>query len=582
MRLDAERWRWIGLVAATLVALLVVLVLWQVARAAIALDRASALAPVMADQIAQGQVGEARDTLRSLTESTETARTMTDGPAVAVASWLPFLGDDVDAVRVLAASLDQVVVDALPSVVAVTDDIQLDTFSPQDGRIDLEAVRRAAPVVTQAREVLDEAGASIDRIEPDRLFGRLRVPVATVQRTMSVTREAAAAADVAGALMPGMLGGEEPRRYLLLVQNNAEVRTLGGIPGSFAVITVKDGRLRMREQGSATDLGQRREPVVAMTDEERPLFPDTMVRDLRNTTITPDFPRAAAISRSLAEEALGTPFDGVVTVDPVTLAYLLRGIGPVTLRDGLQLTAENAVDELLNGTYRRHPVDVEAQDAVFTNAARVIFDAFVSGEGDTQAILTALVRAATDNRVMLWSTDEAEQREISRTGVAGVPPGGARAPRVGVFLNDASRSKMQYYLQSSSRLQSVECLDEGRQSMSLRLQLRSTAPNTLPASITGTNPDVERGDQRLTVRVWAPAGGSITSLVVDGDRQTLVGGVLDDRQMAITDVTIAPGESVAVQATITSGPDQRARPVLTTTPGIAPMPNDVRVTSACA
>lgn len=580
----AREWRrrWWLLVAGTLLILLAVLFLWQLGRAAVALDRAGDASSALAAQVARGDVDGAQETLDQLSEDTDTARRRTDGLGWAVLARLPVVGDDVDAIRTVSRELDRVTVQALPAVVEVADEVGLDTFSPRDGRVNLAAVERTRPVVERTREVLEQAGAEIAAIEPDALFGRLRVPIRDVQRSMASARLAASAAQAAGDLLPTMLGGDGRRRYLLLIQNNAEVRSLGGIPGSFAVVNVNEGRMSMGRQGSALDVEQVKEPAVEMTRGEKSVFPDTLVRDLRNTTFSPDFPRAAEIAKALTDDALGTSFDGVVAVDPGTLSHLLKGLGPITLDDGLELTAENVVDELLNGTYRRHAEDVVAQDDVFADAARRIFDAFVAGDGDVHTVLEGLVRASSENRVLLWSAHEGEQERIRTTGVAGVPPGGEDTPGVGVFLNDAAGGKMQYYLQTSHQLRSVRCLDDDQQELTLQTQLRSTAPERgLPLSITGTNPDVERGHQRLNVRIVAPEGGRIESLTLDGDPQLVVGGDLDGRQVAIVPVTLEPGDSVGLTATVLSSTGQRERAVLSTTPGVEPAVNDVRVASAC-
>ncbi len=42
-------------------------------------------------------------------------------------------------------------------------------------------------------------------------------------------------------LLPAMLGADSQRRYLLMFQNNAEVRATGGIPGAVAVVTADRG-----------------------------------------------------------------------------------------------------------------------------------------------------------------------------------------------------------------------------------------------------------------------------------------------------------------------------------------------------
>ena len=65
--------------------------------------------------------------------------------------------------------------------------------------------------------------------------------------------------------MPSMLGANGTRRYLLLVQNNAEIRPTGGIAGSFAILKADKGKLSMGKQGSIQDLLPFADPVLPMT-----------------------------------------------------------------------------------------------------------------------------------------------------------------------------------------------------------------------------------------------------------------------------------------------------------------------------
>ena len=409
------------------------------------------------------------------------------------------------------------------------------------------------------------------------------MPVRRLQDVLTGAASAARVADTAATLLPDMLGAQERRRYLLLIQNNAEVRSLGGIPGSWAVIEADRGRVRMTEQGSAIDVPPVDDPRLAVPASQYGAVPVSAAEDLRNTTSVPDFPEAARFAGSLVGEATDTRFDGVVSVDPVTLGYLLQGLGPVTLGDGTRLTSENAVDELLNGVYRRYTTDPLAQDAVFEDAARSIFDAFVGGRGATQPVLEALVRAAVDNRVMVWSADRSEQRRIRTTGVSGVLSQDADRARVGVFVDDSKGSKLQYYLETSHTLTSSRCVDDRSQELTLRTRLSSVVPRSgLPVSITGFRlPGLSATDQRLSVRVVAPAGGVLQQVRLgDVDRQP-VGGRLGDRRVTVVPLTLRAGESVDLTVTMRTGDGQTDDPVLTSTPGIRAEPNDVRVRSAC-
>lgn len=583
-RYDRAGWVRLGLaLTGAVLTVCVVVLAWQGVRAAILLSRASDQSQLLLAQVAQGDADGARQTSAVLTDAAGRAHASTDGPLWAVFSHVPIVGDDVDAVRVVAREVDRVAVNAVPTIVDVTAQVGLDAFSPRDGRVDIANLEAVAPRLAGPREALERAARGVGEIEPQKVVGRLQAPVRRLQGSLTGAASAARIADTAATLLPDMLGGSERRRYLLLIQNNAEIRSLGGIPGSFAVIEADRGKVRMRAQGSAIDVPPNGRPRLTVPEDQLGAVPVTAATDLRNTTSVPDFPEAAAFASSLVAEELDTRFDGVVSVDPVTLGYLLQGLGPVTLEDGTRLTAENAVDELLNGVYRRYATDLLGQDAVFEDAARRIFDAFVDGQGATQPVLEALVQASVDNRVLVWSADESEQRRIRSTGVAGALAQTRDRAHVGVYVDDSLGSKLQYYLDTSSTLRSVRCVDERAQVLSLRTTLTSTVPDTaLPISITGLElPGLRPGDQRLSVRVVAPAGGVLERVRLGDTERTPSGGRIGDRRVTVVPVTLRPGESVDLEVQLRTGEGQTSDAVLTTTPGIEAGANDVRVRSAC-
>ncbi|KQY58387.1 hypothetical protein ASD11_01600 [Aeromicrobium sp. Root495] len=568
----------------TLLLLLLVFFVWQAARAAVALDRAREQSTTLLLQLAQGSTDDARSTAAQLRDSTADAHRHTSGPLWALGSHVPVVGDDIGAMRTVAAQLDLIAEEAVPPVVDVSQKIGIQTFTPRDGRIDLEALRTLRPALDRADEVLAEADRQLGSIDTGSLVGRLREPITRLRSDVATGAFAASAAHDAADLLPEMLGGEGTKRYLLVVQNNAEVRSTGGLPGSLSVITAKQGKLSMGKQGGTATIGIADKPVVKLTADEQSVFSTAMATDFRDANFTPDFPRAAQIVRAFADKAFDTTFDGVISVDPVTLGYLLDGVGPVLLDDGTQLTASSAVDELLHGVYLRYADDLAQQDRVFADAARSIFDAMVGGDADAQRVVEALVRSARENRVLVWSKDDSIEGAVRRTGLSGVLPGGRKNPAVGVYLNDSTGAKMQYYLESGSALRSIRCLDGDRQVLDLRTSLASSAPanaSRLPVSVTGRGTFFPRGVQGVNVRIFAPRGGSIDEISIDGKRQTVSGGTLDGRQVAVVPVRLKPGEDVAVSVRMTTAPGAPGRAVLSTTPGIQPAANDVSTRSAC-
>lgn len=556
---------------------------FNAAKAAIELDRASGTATTLQRQLASGDVKGARESAETLQQATSSARSRTGGVDWAVAERVPYFGDDLRALATVSEQLDKVSTDALPTVLKVAGDVSLKTFSPRDGKIDLAAVRKVRPAIEQSSGVLQEAEREIGAIDPDKLVGRVRAPVTQLQDRLEGTNRAAQAADVASRLLPDMLGGDGKRRYLLIIQNNAEIRTLGGIPGSIAVLEANKGKVRMTRQGSSGNVGIAGSPVVRLTRGERTVFSTDIGKDLRDSTSSPDFPRAASVADKLVARAFDTRFDGVVSVDPVVLSSLLRYIGAVEVQK-IPVTADNVVDGLLHGVYVAFDKNILQQDLFFQETARAIFDRFTSGQGDAVGVVRSLVASATDRRIMVWSKRPAEERIISTTGVSGELVRGGKAPQIGVYLSDAAGGKMQYYLNKSTTVRAVRCTDSGRQVIQVVTRLESGAPSrraTIPRSVAGLSPSLRRGDQRVNVRIFAPEDGTITGLQRDARAQTVVGGTYEGRPVAVVPVRLEPGQSTTIVATVESDAKQTGGPVLTTTPGINLTPTVTRIAGAC-
>lgn len=558
---------------------------FQASQASSSLRLASNQAQVLQTQIVAGDEEGAKATLSGLQESTDRARAKTDGPLWALGAKVPYFGKNVSAVRTVAVVADDLATDAMPPLVNLSAQVNLNAFSPRDGKVDLATIKKIRPSVIAAADALTQADDKLSGIDVSSLLVPIRGPVGTIQFKIASAQSAAVTSRSAARLMPSMLGAKSTRRYLLLIQNNAEVRPTGGIAGSFAILKAKKGRLSMGKQGSIQDLPRFKNPVVRMTADEKSVFSDNLVTDIRDVNTTPSFPRSAEIARAMVAKGLDVDVDGVISVDPIALSYILAGTGPVQLSDGTTLDQSNAVSVLLNGIYARYQ-DNDKQDDVFQSAARKIFDVVKSGRGDSRAVISALVSAANENRLTVWSSHETEQKEIAPTGLAGVVGGddGDR-PHVGVYLSDSASTKMEYYLGYTTLVSSGRCLPGDIQELSTSTELISNAPTDaakLSKFITGDGTFTPRGTMRITVRVYSPFEGGITDLRVDGDQRAVSAGRVDGRNIATATVTLKPGQKHTVTATMIAARGQRGDAVFSTTPGIESSPNDVVVKSACS
>jgi hypothetical protein len=571
-------------IVGVIVVLAALLFAWEAYRAANALQQADKQAGVLQQNIVNGDVDAARLSLKKLDASTSRAHNSSNGPLWWLGARVPILGRNVDAISTVARDLDRIVDDVLPGVVDVADKVRLETFRPKDGRVNLQEVAAAAPVLVKADEVLSEGDRDIRGIKVDGLVPGLRGPMKTLQSRFNRTAVAASAANDAAKLLPSMLAADgKKRRYLLLILNNAEIRSLGGMPGSTAVITAQNGKITMGKQGGIHDIKPLGKPALKLTKDEHAVFQSTIAEDMRDTAIHPDFPRAAQLAAAVVGKRLKVKFDGVVSVDPVALGYMLKGLGPVDVGDNLTINDLNAVSTLLNQVYVKYPIDIIKQDDVFENAARRIFDATVDGTGDSVAVIRSLVRGVTERRVMLWSRDPTDQKRIQNSGISGALDRGSKRPQVGVYVNDYTAAKMEYYLGMGTSLRSERCIDGDAQELRVTTTLSSRAPvnaSRLSLSIVGLGKYVTPGNMGLGVLILGPRGGTITSMTVDGQRAPVGGASLDGRPVAKVSRELPPGQTSIIVTTMTTAKHSPSDPELHTTPGVVPN-GDRSEASAC-
>jgi len=270
-------------------------------------------------------------------------------------------------------------------------------------------------------------------------------------------------------------------------------------------------------------------------------------------------------------------------MDPIALSYLLEATGPVEV-SGQQLTADNAVSLLLNERYLTEP-DAEAQDRFFALAARRVFDALSSGQADPGLLLDGLARAAEEDRALVWSDQDEEQQLLAPTSLSGVlPTDPAPSPSIGVYLNDGTGAKLDYYLDYQVDVRSTGCDDRGVQTLEVVVAMQSEAPANaadLPVSVIGPGFGTPAGTMRTNVLVYAPTGGEIGKATMTGERLISARLEHEGRQVAAQTIDLAPGDERVLTFSLTSGPQQPDRPDVRVTPGMPGSGGTTVSASAC-
>lgn len=528
-----------------------------------------------------GDDATTRDALDALRTHSAGAADRVESPVWSLMTKVPFFGDDARGVRVVSDVVSDLAHNGIGDLVETATD--LESLLPTNGRIDLARVESLQAPVAQGREALESAEERLAGEDPTGFVSRLKVEYRDLQSQISEAADVMAIADRTAQVLPPMLGSDGPKRYVLVIQNNAEIRATGGLPGAVSVIETDGGAVAMTQQIAGNSIPEQPKPLIPVTKEEQRVYGDHLWAWFLDANMTPDFPRTAELMRAHWELAQD-PIDGILSLDPVTLSYILEATGPVQVRD-VTLSSDTAVDELLHQVYLRYP-DPADQDVYFREVAQVIFQKVASGGASPTALMRALVKGTDEHRVYVHSFDESVQADLAGTPIAGeVPDEATDRPDVIVTMNDGTGAKMSYFLRYDVEVDATSCIN-GVQGLTAKVHLRSDAPAdaaTLPDYVTGGEDyGIPRGAQLVGVRIYSPIGGDITDLKINGQPEEDAFN-MDERGRKVQKLYVAmnPGDNVDLEWKLATGPDQTGSTDVTVTPSVVSGTSSSTAGSAC-
>lgn len=533
--------------------------------------------------IEAGDDARAQAALSALQDSAGAAHDHTGGLWWGALRITPYVGDDLGGVRAVSASLDEVAQNAAPALVGLDGEVE---GLIDDGQVDLDRLDVVAERVGRADRSVQKARAEVDDRDASGFLGPLRRPYVEYVDLITSVARGTEAARKASEVAPTMLGADGPRDYLLVFQNNAEIRSTGGLSGGWARLHTDAGKLVLAEQGNARGYDVSEKPIIPVTKQENAVYGDVIARFFQDPVIVPDFPRASQLFQAFyATDHPRQELDGVLTLDTVGLSYLLRGTGPVTV-DDYTLTPETVVQQMLNQVYLDID-DPDRQDDVFTDAASAIFTAATTDVTSPTELVKAVGDAVEERRLMIHSFEDDVQQVLDGTKVAGQLSGDdGSTPHVDVTVNDATGSKMSYYLDYDTDVRSRSCAD-GVQQLTGTMQLRQTIAQAdaakLPDYITGGGLlGVDVGSQQVQVRIYAPYGGRLGRVFVDDVEQprftiATIGG----RQVITLTLVTNGSKDVNIKWGMFSGEGQDGDGALQVTPKVTPGTTDSAFPSSC-
>lgn len=518
------------------------------------------------DKVTSGDFSTLPDDAKKIDELCSSMKKETSSPVWTMASFIPVYGGDINAARTMVDALSDVSSGAL---VPMADNLAQATPGKlfQDGTINVSALQAVADSLSDSSKAFKSANEKIQGIG-DTHIAQVTELVDKAKDGFATLNGAVDAAEKVAPVLPQMLGANgQTRNYLLYAMNNVEIRACGGFGGSQGLISVTDGQMSIGEFVPCIGLSED-EAVESVDEEDEALFGNHSNLYNSGNTYSPDWPRNSQRVAALWKSQYGQDVDGVVGIDPVFLQYLLGLVGNVSLPDGTVVDGTNAAKVLMHDVYWNYPV--EESDGIFASVASAAFDKILGGIGDVDVtkLVGAFERGAEEGRLIAWVRNDDEQNAIKETGIdASLPdPDDPSAdPVAGVYFNNLSFSKLDWYLNADTQI--GQGVKNGDGTCSYRITVTLTNIMTqeeagkLPDYVAAGASDAARDDERLNVSVFAPTGGNISDLTVEGTQFGLGAATWHGIPFYSGTVDLHAGETTTITYTLTTSAEAGDKPL---------------------
>jgi hypothetical protein len=521
--------------------------------------------------------------LENVRRHARVADELTHDPVWSAVGVLPGLGSPIATTQGLTHAVRALAEQAMPPLV-----VTADTLHPakllSGGRLDVAALRRTAPALSDAAQTLRAQRDAVTGLSPS-WFG----PVADARTQLeseltSLTDTSAAAADAAR-LLPPMLGLDGPRRYFVAFQNPAEARASGGLLDAFVIVAADRGRVQVERVGANTQLPALSGEVTSGLDPEyvKRYAPIGATSDWLEGNVSPHFPDVAATWEAMWKQATGQQLDGVVALTPQALSAVLAATGPVTAPVVGTVDARRIESLVLHDQYTM-PELGNQRKSVMLGVGEAVIEALLNGRAPAGTLVTGLRGAARDGEILVQSRMPAEQAQLVADGIGGAVDETDGPYAQAVVLN-AAGSKLDSWLSTTLDYRVTACTAASR-TVEVIVTLRNDAPvKGLPSYVTirsdypgypvvpSQNRDelevlLTRGAklQRATLdgvpMVVAPAEGQLPDTLPDGAATTfLQQGQTRGRPSYWMDLELVPGQPRTVVLVVTEPPSNES-PVL--------------------
>ncbi len=220
-------------------------------------------------------------------------------------------------------------------------------------------------------------------------------------------------------VLADVLGGNGPRKYLFLFQNNQEMRATGGFIGTYAVLDIFNGHIKnFFVDGIFNPDGQLREKVIPPV----PIQKISAAWSLHDSNWFPNFPTSAEKAAWFYEKTGGPTVDGVITMTPTVMQRLLEITGPIEMPEyGVTIDKDNFLENIQTEVEVNYDKNLNQPKKILADLAPKILDRIFNAQGitDLTKTLDVVLSSLNEKHILIYSKNYDIEKMLSTNGWSG-------------------------------------------------------------------------------------------------------------------------------------------------------------------
>jgi len=269
-----------------------------------------------------------------------------------------------------------------------------------------ELLVQAQPQFSKARNSLEVAQIAREEINDPCLSPYIHdLLINKIDPLLILTADALTVA----AELPRLMGAtsEGPKTYLLLVQNEDELRPTGGFITAAGTLLLENGQVSGMNFENSGDLDNWEKPYP-VTPWQLRQYMNSPVLVFRDANWFPDFPTTALYAEHLYSYVRNHSVDGVIAFDQQMLVEILSVLGPIELENAPYPIGPDNIISYMRSEKTRDDEDIDNPDWDNKDFINDIFDVLLTKifAGDVQwEKLVDLLITTLDERHLLLQLD---------------------------------------------------------------------------------------------------------------------------------------------------------------------------------